>query len=419
MVCPRDGDTPAAATVTPAGLRRAGPFTHGFLTTAKWMAGGIIIVIGLVILWQVAGYLWSVVFPILLALLLASILWPVNRVLRRALPHALAALLTLLTLLAALFGLTAWIIPSLLTESAALAMQFRQFLATLTAALTGPPLHLENVNLNALVDEGVSQLRDNTAQIITGITSGITTSLGLVFSGVVTLLLVLVFVFFCLKDGDKFLPWLAHWMAPRTYAHVSKVSARAWHTLSGYVSAQAAVALVDAIFIGLGLWLLHIPLALPLTVLVFFAAFIPIVGAVGTGLLAALVALIAGGWVTALAVLGLVILVQQLESNLLQPVLVGRALKIHPAVVLASVTVGGTLFGITGAFLAVPVVGVGIVVLQYLRDHSFSRRHFAGPGRDAPGADTDAAAGPDRDDPAGSDRDALAADTGAAVDGSQ
>ncbi|GAA1337573.1 AI-2E family transporter [Arthrobacter roseus] len=354
--------------------RRRG-LTAGFASTVRWVAGGIVIVVGLVVLWYTIGYLWSVAFPILLALLLSSILWPVNRAFRRFLPKPLAALLTVVLVLTSLYAIIRWMVPALISESAELAEHAQVTLTELSRTFTQPPFNLQDADLNNLLDTAVEQVRENTTAIVSGVTSGIYTSLGLLTSAVVTTLLVLVFVFFCLKDGDRVLPWAAHWTNAAAYKHIRAISTQAWSTLSGYIGAQAAVALVDAVFIGLGLWILDIPLAMPLTVLIFFAAFIPIVGAVTTGLLAALIALISDGWVTGLIVLGIVVLVQQLESNLLQPVLVGRTLKIHPAVVLASVTVAGTLFGIAGAFLAVPIAAVAIVVLRYVRDQSFTPAH--------------------------------------------
>jgi predicted PurR-regulated permease PerM len=128
------------------------------------------------------------------------------------------------------------------------------------------------------------------------------------------------------------------------------------------------VALGDAVLIGTGLWLLGVPLALPLAVLIFFGGFLPIIGAVVTGLLASIVALLTEGWITAVIVLVLVLLVQQLESNVLQPLLVGRSLKLHPAVVLTGVAAGASLFGIVGAFLATPTIAVVMVAFQYARE---------------------------------------------------
>ncbi|MEG9250012.1 AI-2E family transporter [Arthrobacter sp. Soc17.1.1.1] len=331
--------------------------------------------IGLWILWQAAAYLWTVLFPVLLALLLGSVLWPVNRVVRKILPNAVAALLTILTLLAAMYAILRWMIPSLVTESAGLLEKARLLLVDVSAFFQGPPFNVQDVDLSALIEAGLDQIRNNTSAILTGISSGIYSSVGTVTSWVVIFLLVVVFVFFTLKDGDKFLPWAAHWSDARTYQHVRALTTAAWAALSGYVLAQVAVELVDAVFIGLGLWLLNIPLALPLTVLIFFSAFIPIIGAVTSGLLATIVALLDGGWTAALLVLGIVLLVQQLESNVLQPVLVGHSLQIHPAVVLSAVTVAGTLFGIAGAFIAVPVTAVGTVILRYIRDTSFIPAH--------------------------------------------
>lgn len=354
---------------------RSGRFAGGFFAAVRWVAGTVVIVVGLWILWQAAAYLWTVLLPVLLALLLGSVLWPVNRVLRRLLPNAVAALLTILALFALMYMIVRWMIPSLVTESTGLLEKARLLLVDISVFFQGPPFNVQDVDLSALVETGLDQVRNNTSTILTGISSGIYSSLGVVSSWIITSLLVVVFVFFILKDGDKFLAWAAHWSDARIYQHIRALATGAWAALSGYVLAQVAVAFVDAVFIGLGLWILNVPLALPLTVLIFFSAFIPIIGAVTSGFLATIIALLDGGWTTALLVLGIVLLVQQLESNVLQPVLVGHSLEIHPAVVLSAVTVAGTLFGIAGAFIAVPVTAVGIVVLRYIRDMSFTPAH--------------------------------------------
>jgi len=137
-------------------------------------------------------------------------------------------------------------------------------------------------------------------------------------------------------------------------------------TLGAFVRVQAVVSLVDAVFIGLGLLVVGVPLALPLAVLTFLGGFVPIVGALVAGGLAVLVALVSNGLTAGLVVLAIIVVVQQVESNVLQPVLQGRSLRLHPAVVLLAVTAGGTLFGITGAFLAVPVAAAGATTLRYL-----------------------------------------------------
>lgn len=265
-------------------------------------------------------------------------------------------------------------------------------LADLTEFVAGLPFAVQAIDFNELLDAGIAQLREHSSDIVSGITAG----LGTVTSLTVVFLLTMVFTFFCLKDGDKFLPWASRWTNNRAFVHAVRVSEQAWQTLSAYILAQATVALADAVLIGLALLLLDVPLALALMVLIFFASFIPIVGAVATGILATLVTLVAHGWVTALVVLGIVLVVQQLESNILQPFLVGKTLKLHPAVVLGSVTVGSTLFGIVGAFLAVPATAVGIVVLRYLREQSLTSANAAVSGEEPEADDGITPSGEDR-----------------------
>jgi predicted PurR-regulated permease PerM len=139
-----------------------------------------------------------------------------------------------------------------------------------------------------------------------------------------------------------------------------------WGTLGSFIRGQAQVSLVDGVCIGIGLVIVGVPLALPLAVLTFFGGFIPIVGALVAGTLSVLVALVSNGFTTALIVLGIVLLVQQLEGNVLQPILQGKSLNLHAAIVLLAVTAGASLYGIAGAFLAVPATAAAATVLRYL-----------------------------------------------------
>jgi putative heme transporter len=148
-------------------------------------------------------------------------------------------------------------------------------------------------------------------------------------------------------------------VAPETSRpRLRRAADRSWDTLGSYFRGQLLVALVDAVFIGIGLLILGVPLAVPLAVLIFFGGLFPIVGAVTTGALAVLVALADAGLTTALIVLGLVLLVQQLESNVLEPLILGKAIDLHPIVVLLAITTGAVTLGILGAFLAVPVAAI-------------------------------------------------------------
>lgn len=357
-VVPRDREVPEVS------RRREALVDSAFSRLATLSLRFLLIAAALVVLGWLAGALWVVLLPVLLGLLLATVLWPPVRLLRsRGVPAALAAIGVLLLALLILVGILGGLAPQVTSQSQELADQVSGGLQELQEALVGPPFNLGDEQIGEAVDDVIGELQKNAQNIATGVLSGAVAAGSLLLTGV----LALVMCFFYLKDGPKFLPWTAGLVGPRAAPHVASVAQRSWVTLSGFIRAQAAVGLVDAVFIGIGLAVLGVPLALPLAVLVFFGAFIPIIGAFVTGALAALVALVTNGWVTALIVIGLVLVVQQLEGNVLQPILVGRTLDLHPALVILAVTAGGTLAGIVGAFLAVPVVAVAAVSVRYAR----------------------------------------------------
>ena len=346
--------------------RREAAVGQAFNRVATASLRFLLIAGAVVVLGYVAGKLWVVLLPVLLALLLATVLWPPVRALRRrGVPAALAALGVLLLALAALIGVIGGLAPQVTGQAQELADQVTAGLGRLQQGLTGPPFNLGRDRIGATVDNVIGELQANAQNIATRVLSGAAAAGSLLLTG----LLALVLCFFYLKDGPKFLPWVGGLVGPRAAPHVAAVAQRSWVTLSGFIRAQAAVGLVDAVFIGIGLAVLGVPLVLPLSVLVFFGAFIPIIGAFVTGALAALVALVTNGPTSALIVIALVLVVQQLEGNVLQPILVGRTLDLHPAVVILAVTAGGTLAGIIGAFLAVPAVAVVAVAIRYARLH--------------------------------------------------
>jgi predicted PurR-regulated permease PerM len=359
--------------VAPAPGRRQVPETSrrreeavgaAFSTVATWSLRFLLIVAAVVVLGYLAGVLWVVLLPVLLGLLLATVLWsPVRFLRRKGAPPALAASSVLLAAVLLLVGLVAGLAPQVTGQAEELADKVTQGLADVQEWVQGPPLNLGEDRIGSAVDQVIGELQSNAQNIATQALSGAVAAGSLL----VTLLLAIVLCFFYLKDGPTFVPWLSGLLGPRAAPHVAALSHRSWATLSGFIKAQAAVGLVDAVAIGIGLLVLGVPLAVPLSVLIFFGAFIPIIGAVVTGALAALVALVTNGFVSALIVIGLVLLVQQLEGNVLQPILVGRALALHPALVILAVTAGGSLAGIVGAFLSVPVVAVGTVFVRYAR----------------------------------------------------
>ncbi len=382
------GDPAPAATGSVVGRSpMARRLQHSVIEAARWTVRLLIIGVGLWALFWLMGQLWSVLLPIMLGLLLATILWPPVRFLRRRLPNALAALIALIGLLAVVGGLIAVLAPQVTSQAQDLVDQASQGLGSLQTWLAGPPFNIGPDALGGLVDKGISELQSN-GQEIAGILIG---SLGAIGSAVVTFVLALVLCFFFLKDGPRFLPWLRTWIGATTGRHAEVLSDRVWTALGHYVWSQAAVAFVDGFFIGIGVWLLGVPFALPIAVLTFFGAFVPIVGAFVAGSVAVLVGLVSGGVWTAVGVLAIVVAVQQLEGNVMQPLLVGRTLKIHPAVVLSVVALGGTLFGIVGAFLAVPAVAVVQVIARYVREQiGESTSASAESAPDSPGADRSA-----------------------------
>ncbi|NLE82594.1 MAG: AI-2E family transporter, partial [Rhodococcus sp.] len=189
--------------------------------------------------------------------------------------------------------------------------------------------------------------------------------------------------FFFIKDGPRFIPWVNQISGRNAGKHISTVLVRMWDTLGGFIRTQALVSLIDAVFIGAGLLILGVPLAPVLAILTFIGGFIPFIGAFVAGALAVMVALVANGFTTAVIVLGLILAVQQIEGNVLQPILQSRSMKLHAVVVLLSVTAGGSVFGIVGAFLAVPTAAVAAVLFRYLSEQIDERSADSLPDADA------------------------------------
>ncbi|MGW4090175.1 AI-2E family transporter [Nocardia sp. NPDC004750] len=335
----------------------------GLLWLAKWALCIVAIAAGAWVLGFVVARLWVVILPVALAIVIATVLWPPVRWLTaRGLPPAAAASLAVLGFLGVLAGVIALIVPSVVDQVPELADKASAGVNQVRDWLQGPPLRIREEQLNSAVDAIVSRLQSSSAQIATGVFSGVTTAT----SALITLFLVLVLSFFFVKDGPRFLPWLHSVSGSRGGRHLEEVLSRIWVVLGGFIRTQALVSLVDAVLIGAGLVILGVPLALVLAVITFLGGFVPMVGAFVAGALAVLVALVGNGFVTALIVLGIVVAVQQLEGNVLQPVLQSRSMQLHAVIVLLAVTAGGSLYGIVGAFLAVPVVAIAAVVLRYL-----------------------------------------------------
>ncbi|MDQ0792112.1 AI-2E family transporter [Streptomyces sp. B1I3] len=340
--------------------------TRAALRTSARVSGEmlLVLVMAAVALW-VLGRMWSVVWPLIVGLLLTTLTWPVTRFLRRRgwSPALAASAVTVLFLLVAA-GVAALIAVPVASQSGELADGVGEGIQRLREWASGPPLNVGDDQITGAFDAATSRVQDSVGSLVTTLVTGVST----VVNGVVTAVLAVFLMFFFLKDGPRFLPWLERQLPGRLATDIPTVAARSWDTLGEFVRSQAYVGLLDAVLIGLGLWIVGVPLVLPLAVLTFVAAFVPIVGALFAGFVAVLIALVSNGLTDALIVLAIIIVVQQLEGNVFQPMIQSRGLGLHAAVVLLAVTLGGSLAGVVGSLLAVPVAALIAVVWNYLRE---------------------------------------------------
>lgn len=337
-------------------------FNHWISSGAKFTLRILVIAVFLYAVGELIGAFWAGILPVVLALIVCTVLAPVAAALRRhRVPAGLAALLTMLLFFGVLAALGMIIAPDLVGQSRLLYIQAFEGVQRLQLWAQGPPLNMDPENLNEGVDEIQQWVQNQAGAIAGGVFSGINTAAGLS----VTLMVLFVLTFFFLKDGHRFLPWLRGATGGRTGLYLTELLTRAWNTLSGFIRAQAVCSLVDAIVIGTGIAIVGVPMAFTLALITFVAGFIPIVGAVAAGAFAVLIALVTLGFTKALIVLGIVLATQQLEGNILSPMLQSRAMDLHPVIVLVSVTVGGALFGLMGGFLAVPAAAMIAVVYRY------------------------------------------------------
>ncbi|MBS3941338.1 MAG: AI-2E family transporter [Actinobacteria bacterium] len=333
------------------------------LTGASWGWRLLVLLVGAIAALYVMMRLSLVTLPIIIALILCTLCVPPARALeRRGLPRAPAALIVVGGGLLALSGLVALLTPAFVE-------QVQELRPTVLEAVDTLFTYLEtNFDWNREEITGYVQQLTARAQESGGEVAGtVLTGAAAIVQGIAALLLAIVLLFFFVKDGEQIVAWFQARSPADHRDTISAVGRRAWAALAGFVRGTAAVALIDAIGIGVGLAVLQIPLVLPIALLVFLGSFIPVIGAFLTGLLAVLVALAAGGLQKALIMLAIVVAVQQFEGNVLQPVIMRRAVALHPVVILSALTGGAALAGIVGAFLAVPVAAVVSAIGNELR----------------------------------------------------
>lgn len=313
--------------------------------------------------WLIAGVLQRlafVSFAVAAALLLAALIGPPARRLRRAgAPAWLAALLSVLGLVLVLAGIGSLVWVRASGQLSNLVPAVAVGLDRVRSWLVDGPLSLDPARVDGLRDRVVAQVTDAVPGPVAGTQAAVSVIGGL--------LLVLFLVFFLVKDGEAMWHWLLDHAPVRRRERLDGAGRRAWTTVSSYVGGVVVVAAVDAVLIGAGLLIVGVPLWISLMLLTFLGAFVPYFGALVSGAVAVLVTLVTGGARDALVILVVVLVVQQVEGNLLQPLIMRRAVHLHPVVTLVSVTCGTLLLGIPGAVIAVPLVAVAYQVSEHLR----------------------------------------------------
>ena len=353
----------------PSDPTRARPIEipHGLRVSAAWSWRLLLIGALIYLLGKGFAMFQVLVVPLLVSLLLVALIRPIHQAIartpqRRGLPNGLAALLTVLLALIVLAALVALIGQQVATGFPNLRNDAADGLSELQRQLANGPLKLTSDQLDRYVQEVQNSIKGNGGTLVSGAVQ-VTSTAGHVLTG---FFLVLFSSYFFLAGGEGIWGWIVGLFPREVRPRVRGAGTRAWATLTAFVRATLLVALVDGLGVGIGAAILGVPLALPLGVLVFVGAFVPIVGALVSGSVAVLVALVAVGPAKALIMLGIVVIVQEVEAHGLQPFLLGRAVQVHPLGVILAIASGVLLAGIVGALFAVPVVAVVNVVASYL-----------------------------------------------------
>ncbi len=337
----------------PRGVQVAAAWSWRFVAVVAALAVAVLLII----------QLSFIVVPLLIAVLLAVLAAPIANWLKlHWIPAWLSTFLTLVVFLSAITGLVWLVVEQILRDWSSLQDKSVVAYEDFILWLVDSPLHITEMQLNEWWMNLADQLNLNSAWILLGALS-ISSSLGSVVVGTGLALFALVFF---VHDGERIVRWLINLLPQDARAPVAGATQRGWVTLTNFVGVQIFVALIDAIGIGLGAFFLGLPLVIPIAVAVFLGGFVPIIGAFIAGGLAAFIALVYEGPIAALIMVVIVLAIQQLEGQILQPLVMGAAVKIHPLAVVLAVSAGGFLAGIPGVLFAVPVVAYLNVFISYL-----------------------------------------------------
>jgi predicted PurR-regulated permease PerM len=316
------------------------------------------------VIFTALGRIRLVVMPVIFALFLSAILSPPASWLRRHRWPPLAATWAVFLLAAlVLAGLGFWLIPRVVDQFGDVGKQASQGFKDVQHWLTHRPFRLKQADIDRYIDSARKGLSARKGDLLQGAFRGVS----LAIEVITTTLLTLVMTFFFVKDGELMGKWAVGLFAEERADEVREIGRRSWEALGGYIRGTAVNGVVNGTVMGITLAVVGVPLALPLAFLTFVGAFIPLVGAIVTGVLAALIALVAKGGVAALIVIGATVVVHNLEGYLVGPFVLGRAVHLHPVAVLLALTTGTILAGVLGAFLAVPVLSILLAIIGYYR----------------------------------------------------
>ena len=328
----------------------------------------ILVIVGVIaVLVFVIMQFRDIVVPFFVAVLLAALLVPfMNFLVRKGWPRWLAIVVAMVGTLAVIAGLIVLVVLQVRAGYPDLQAQSVEAYDNLKAWLLASPLQLTEADISAYLGQAWEAVQRDSSALVSGLMS-VGTTAGHVLAG---FLLTLFATLFFLIDGKGVWRWIVGLFPRRSRPAVDGAGQAGWITLTTFVKVQIFVAAVDAIGIGAGAWILGLffggfPLVIPIAVAVFLGSFIPVVGALISGALAVFVALVYLGPIPAVMMLGIVLLVQQVEGHILQPLVMGTAVKVHPLAVVFAVAAGGFIAGIPGALFAVPVIAVLNVVVKY------------------------------------------------------
>jgi predicted PurR-regulated permease PerM len=363
--------TASAETAGPAGPRHPDTRVPGMLQVAAAWSWRLLIT-GLVIylVFRFAVFLRLITLPFIAAMLGTALLQPLAAWLRR---HGFSRLLSTWCVfflgLVVIAGAITLLANQISSQYPVLFHEVQRTADQVQHSLAGPPFHLSKARLSKLSADLLKYISQHKSDVAGTVLTG-----GKYAAEFLTGIIVTLFIaFFLLKDGSAIWQWLIHRMPPEPKRRANGAGEQAWRALVNYMRGTTVVAVIHSLLLGLALLLLGVPLVLPLMVLVFIAAFIPLIGILIVGALAILIALVTKGWVAAVILLAVLLVENQIEGHLLQPLVVGRIIKLHPLAIILVLAVGGVIAGIPGAIIAVPIAAVVTYAWPVLRDGPPSR----------------------------------------------